>query len=477
MATPSSTKAIRNWMCSTRFEDIPPDVRQLAVLALYDGIGGNLACSLLPVAHRMVDFVKVVGGPPDCSMIGFPLRTSVLNAALVNGTLGHADEVDALEGDERGNHMMAPMMGAALTAGQLAGASGREVVRAVVLGHDLSKRVHTVAALVPGGAGPRGAKRGSGLIDAGNTMGAAAAAGIALGLPPDQMEVALSLAAHMACGITLWARETEHMAKSFVRGGVGSRNGVAAALMAKVGYDAPRDIFDGPQGFFHSRLGVEEPGPEFLRGLGQEYGIRGLVFKRASGGGPNLAPRQGLLEIMSENGLAADDIAEIQVEVTPSAFNILTKVPHPSINGRDVLALAAVYGGMGFREAHQETCYKSPQVLSMRERVKIQVGGDWTRNEQSVLHAAGNWSSVTRTVLVAVVNVTTKDGRKLRKEAVYRKMTEDDLDVKFFHLVGLRAGAAKAKELARVLKRLDTASNVADVMVQLELPEARIDQV
>src|ERR671919_3078436 len=97
MATPSSTKAILNWMYSTGFEDIPHDVRQMARLALYDGIGCTLACSLLPVAHRMVDFVKVVGGPPECSMIGFPLRTSVLNAALVNGTLSHADEVDAID--------------------------------------------------------------------------------------------------------------------------------------------------------------------------------------------------------------------------------------------------------------------------------------------------------------------------------------------------------------------------------------------
>jgi len=60
-------------------------------------------------------------------MIGFPLCTSALNAALVNGTLGHADEVDASEGDDRGNHILAAVMGEALTAGQFAGASGQEV--------------------------------------------------------------------------------------------------------------------------------------------------------------------------------------------------------------------------------------------------------------------------------------------------------------------------------------------------------------
>ena len=51
------------------------------------------------------------------------------------------------------------------------------------------------------------------------------------------------------------------------------------------------------------------------------------------------------------------------------------------------------------------------------------------------------------------------------------------MDAKFSYLVGLRAGGAKAQELGAVLKRLDIESNIADVMVQLELPEASIEQV
>src|SRR5258708_891487 len=123
MADLSATKTILNWIYSTSFEDIPPDVRKSAILAIYDAVGGMLACSLLPVAHRMVDFVKLEGGSPHCSMIGFPLRTSVSNAALVNGTLGHADEVDTVEFDFLGRHIIGTCLGAALAAGQFAGAS------------------------------------------------------------------------------------------------------------------------------------------------------------------------------------------------------------------------------------------------------------------------------------------------------------------------------------------------------------------
>ena len=81
MVTSNATKTFLDWMHSTRFEDIPADVRHTTVLALYDDTGCNLACSLIPLAHRMVDYAKLAGGQPDCTIVGFPLRTSVLNAA------------------------------------------------------------------------------------------------------------------------------------------------------------------------------------------------------------------------------------------------------------------------------------------------------------------------------------------------------------------------------------------------------------
>lgn len=138
MVRQSSTRTLPDWMYSTSFEDIPPQVRQLAVLAVYDGIGGNLACSLLPMAHRLVDFVKIVGGVPDCSLIGFPDRTSVVNAALVNGTLGHADEVDAIEGDGLGAHILAANLAAALDRGpacRCVGAGSAAGTSAGIRGH------------------------------------------------------------------------------------------------------------------------------------------------------------------------------------------------------------------------------------------------------------------------------------------------------------------------------------------------------
>ena len=452
MAKVSSTKSFLNWMYSTSFEDIPTDVRNMAVLALYDVIGCNLACSLLPTAHRMVDFVNLTGGSPDCTMMGFPTCTSPVNAAMVNGTLGHGDEMDAHDGDGRGTHILAATTASALACGQLVKATGPEVLRAVILGYELSKRIVGVANRVERETG-----KSFGPVDAGNTMGATAAAGIALGLPPERLEVALGLAAHMSCNIAAYTRETEHMTASFLRGGVGARNGVSAALMARVGYDAPPDILDGEPGFFSSRLGIQGPGPEFVETLGEEFGITGIIFKRQNAGGGNHVARLVLVELMTENGLTSSDIAEIRAELVPRRG-----IHHHSGYGERMLALAAVYGGVGLREAYDENYYDTPEVNAIQECIKISDRDDWAGYEDR---------------FYAGVTVTTKDGRTLNRESNDRQMTEAELDAKFRYLVGLRAGEAKATELAGVLKRLDTVGDISEVMAQLELPAAGIKEI
>ena len=64
-----------------------------------------------------------------------------------------------------------------------------------------------------------------------------------------------------------------------------------------------------------------------------------------------------------------------------------------------MLALAAVYRGIGFREAHLESYYKSPEVLSLRERIEIRAREDWPRRGDERYRG--------------LVTVTTIDGKKI----------------------------------------------------------------
>ena len=103
---------------------------------------------------------------------------------------------------------------------------------------------------------------------------------------------------------------------------------------------------------------------------------------------------------MTEHNVSPDDIAEIQVEVPPAGFDTITLVHHPSIEGKDVLALAAIYGGTGFLGAHNEKYNQSPATLAIRERISISPRDEWAEEDR----------------FRAMVTVRTKDGRELRRE-------------------------------------------------------------
>ena len=110
-----------------------------------------------------------------------------------------------------------------------------------------------------------------------------------------------------------------------------------------------------------------------------DYRDRGRPGKQRgmhNAGGGNHVARLVLLELMSENGLSAGDIAEIQAEVVPRRDEGLTSSVHHantslSHSGREVLALAALHGGEGLREAHDEKFSNTPEFSGMLERVKL----------------------------------------------------------------------------------------------------------
>ena len=114
---------------------------------LYDTVGGMLASATLPTCQPVVDMVKAMGGKRECSIVGHPVKTTVTYAALANGTIGHGDEVDAT-GQHGTGHFAAIMVPTAISVGQYAKVSGKELLRALTLGSEVSARINSVMAEV-----------------------------------------------------------------------------------------------------------------------------------------------------------------------------------------------------------------------------------------------------------------------------------------------------------------------------------------
>ena len=137
------TAMLCQWVCSSQYEDLPAEVRKDTVTLLYDQVGCMIASAALPTCQPVVDLVRKLGGPEECSIVGHPFRTSVSNAALANGTIGHGDEVDAT-GQQGAGHYAASAVPTVLTVGQYTNASGRQLVRALALGAEVAARLQSI---------------------------------------------------------------------------------------------------------------------------------------------------------------------------------------------------------------------------------------------------------------------------------------------------------------------------------------------
>jgi 2-methylcitrate dehydratase PrpD len=442
----SPTSKLCQWVCSTQFEDIPAEVREETVTLLYDQVGCMIASATLPSCQPVVDLVRTLGLPGECSIVGHPVRTSVTNAALANGTIGHGDEVDST-GQQGTGHYAATTVPTALSVGQHVGASGREFIRALALGSE-------VAARFQGTLGHYGT-RSQFTASVGGTMGAAVNAGLLLGLDAEQMEHALGLAASGACGLSSHHLEELHQIKSLNHGRA-AEAGVLSALLANQGFHGPKEVLTIENGFFDAFLGLPGAGREVVDELGETYLMRQIAYKRYPVGGPDQTPLYAFLQLIQKHELTADDIEQIEVSVSRSAFHTVMTNKHPSVHMETVLSLAAVYGEITFAHIHDPGYREDARVRAFPERARIFI---IPRPEPATMGQR----------LEMGITVRTRSGEVLRQELRYPLMSEEEIQQKFRTLVGLRLDGGRVADLEKKLKGIATVGNVAPLISGLEL--------
>ncbi len=447
IATDGMTAALAEWLCGVRYDQLPPEVRARALDVMLDSVGGMLACSALPEVRTIVELLRQLGGRPDCTIIGYEGRTSVVSAAMAHGAMAHGDEVDPVHSTSAGGHVAAGVVPTALAVGQLVNATGKEVLRAVTLGYELGGRLMTIFYRERDYL----TRRFYHTAVAG-TLGSAVTAALLLGLDRRAVQVALGLATYQAAGPDNMTKDPGHMGKTF-QVAAANRNGVTAALLSQKGCFVPPDALDGPLGLFDAFLGAPGAGAELLKDLGEHYAITDVMHKRYPAGSPNQTYLQGLFHILEQHRIRPDDIREIEVHIPRRGVHRIPGTRHASISGEVVCAMAAATGRLDFYQVHDPAAVASPEVRQMRSRVRFVGREDWTGMEQG-RHA--------------VVAVTTADGRTVWEEVWYRPMTREELGQKFRSLVTPRLSAERTARLERLLSGLESAGSVRPLMEALE---------
>ncbi|HEY4017276.1 MAG TPA: MmgE/PrpD family protein [Pseudonocardiaceae bacterium] len=229
---------IAEWVAGLRFEALPPEVVERTKLLILDQFGVQLLGATLPNVQPVLRLAASQPGVAEATLTHSGARTTVSQAAWVNGTLGHSCEYD--DAHALGWHTASAVVPAALALAERDEKSGRDLITAVVAGTQ-------VMALL-GAATPAMVATGWHGSKVLGVFGAAAAAGVILGLSPDQLTHAFGIAASDAGGTMEYDQSGGEVKR--LHAGSASRSGLEAAELAKLGFTGPPTIFEGHRGIF-----------------------------------------------------------------------------------------------------------------------------------------------------------------------------------------------------------------------------------
>jgi len=435
---------------------LPKPVVEKTKHHVLDTLAAMVSGSQLLPGRSAISYIKTQGGTPEACVAGTRIVTSAQNAALANGMLAHSDETD----DSHAPSLTHPGCGivpAALAMAEREHANGTTFLRAVALGYDIGTRL-TMALHAH-----EFREAGHSTHSFGPMFGAAAAAGTLAGLDCDQTRHLLSYTAQQASGVSCWMRDEEHIEKAFDFGGMPARNGVAAATMVAHGFTAVEDVFSGERNFFvaydeERRIGKPPDPQRLVQDLGVTFEIMNTNIKRWSVGSPIQAALDGLLDLIRNHGITADNVDKVVVRVSHQGANTVDNRSMPDICMQHMCAVMLIDGMVTFESAHDEKRMRDKQVLDMRGRIQLLGNDALTRAMPS---------------RQAIVEVKLKGGRKLAthikavRGTAENPMTRAEVDEKCFHLFVPVLGRKRARALCDTVWTLEEVSNMRDLRALL----------
>jgi 2-methylcitrate dehydratase PrpD len=352
------------YMNEARERALPDDVVEKSKHHVLDTIAAMISGVALLPGQAAIRFVEGYGGARVATVVGCDLLAGPIEAALANGVLAHADETDDSHAPSL-SHPGCAVVPAALALGEQRGIDGTRFLRAVALGYDVGPRV-TMCLGVP--ALSREAHKSSHSIA--GVFGAAAAAGCAATLDARAMRWLLDYTAQQSSGIAAWQRDTDHIEKAFVFGGMPARSGVTAALLVAAGWTGIDDILSGPDNFLLATAPAADPA-RLVEKLGERYEVMRTNIKKWSVGSPIQAPLDALELMAKRKTLDAAAVRKVVVRLGTREASVVDNREIPDICLQHMVAIMLVDGTVSFAAAHDVARMREPSVLAQRAKVEL----------------------------------------------------------------------------------------------------------
>ncbi len=371
-----TTETLVNFVMDTDYDDLPEGVAGATKDLLLDCLGAMLFGVREEASQMVIRYARASGGTPEVGVVAGGFKTSLENAAFVNGTLTHSAELEAIgvfgidpPGFGNPQHIIA----AALSIGDKLNLSGKRIIEAIALGVEFQARFSR------GCVGPM--MRGFCPLSLYGPPAIAVMASKMMGLSKGQARMAAGGAMSWSSGFFRQMGTMLH----YLEAGIGARNGVTAALLAQEGITADPNLIEGEWGFCE----LFSPGDYNLdlmtEGLGNPFLIHspGIRMKQHSCCAAQHLTIEVLTRLLRDNGVRFEDVDNVEIHISKHTANLLRPDLPSSINPKDGAetrfsvhhshAVVLADGGTSFR-AFTDVGASAPRYLEARDKIRVVVG-------------------------------------------------------------------------------------------------------
>jgi 2-methylcitrate dehydratase PrpD len=455
---PAVTSCVADFITNTRYPDLPPEVIELAKKSILDGIGLALCGSVAKTGEIVRTYLKSNGFVSSeglgATVIGSPLRAPVRFAAFANAIGIHADDYDDTQlaiAEDRVygllTHPTAPVLPAALAAGEVKSISGKDLLVAYNVGVEVECKIAEAIA-------PRHYEDGFHSTGTIGTLGATAATVKVYGFDRPRVLTALGIGASEAAGL----RENfGTMTKPF-HAGRAAESGVVAADFAGLGWTAANQILEAPRGFFQAEGGGFDS-TAIMDKLGKPWTFvsPGISIKPFPSGSLTHPGMTEMLVLIQQHHIVATQVERVRVGANRNFPNALIHHrPKDSLAAKFsmefCMAVLLLYGKAGLTEFTDEVVNR-PEVQEMIRRVDFGV--------DPVAEAAGYNKMTT------IIEIKLKDGSVISGRADVAKgnpanpMSYDEVAAKFLDCAAFaKWPGAKGKTIVEIVRKLEDAPHL-----------------
>jgi len=459
----SPTQALSQYIAKTTFEDIPENVVEEAKDCILDSLGCAVGGATLQPGKVIIDFFTDLGGHPEASVLATGKKLPCIHTAYVNSYLANLLDFDDTSTRPLA-HPGATIIPPGLALAEKIGASGRDLITAIVIAYEAWGRIAQAIASSP----ERQAKVWG--MSTHQIFGAAIVSAKLLKFDAEQIANALGLAGVSApvpncrkLGVELEDRPISWAKNNF---GWASMGGVLAACLTEKGFKGNKHILDGERGFWLMASSDQCDFEKITLNLGTDYLISQTGFKPYASCRMTHSSLDAIVEIMAKHKADVNKIKTIKVNnIAEVAETFGVHNPASILDAQFSLPhlIALELLGKSPSKGLSDDDLTDPMVRSLAERVSIEPSSELEKK------------FCQNGLLSAMVSIELTDGSLYSKRVDIPKWsatsrpTRRELQDKFIRLTAPTIGSEAADAIVEDIEQL---ANLRDISIMI----SEIDQ-